>query len=37
MFSSRKIAGKLHEDIAFRVLGADNLPVHRAICDFRAH
>jgi transposase len=35
-FSSRKIARKLHEDIAFRVLGADNFPAHRTIRDFRA-
>jgi transposase len=34
-FSSRKIAGKLHEDVAFRVLGADNFPAHRTISDFR--
>ena len=36
VFSSRKIAGKLHEDVAFRVLGADNFPAHRTIRDFRA-
>jgi transposase len=36
VFSSRKIARKLHEDVAFRVLGADNFPVHRTIRDFRA-
>lgn len=36
VFSSRKIARKLHEDIAFRVLGADNFPAHRTIRDFRA-
>jgi len=35
VFSSRKIARKLHEDVAFRVLGADNFPAHRTICDFR--
>ncbi len=35
-FSSRKIARKLHEDVAFRVLGANNFPKHRTICDFRA-
>ena len=34
-FSSRKIATKLHEDVAFRVLGADNFPAHRTISDFR--
>jgi transposase len=36
VFSSRKLARKLHEDIAFRVLAADNYPAHRTICDFRA-
>lgn len=36
VFSSRKIARKLHEDIAFRVLAAGNFPAHRTICDFRA-
>ena len=36
VFSSRKIARKLHEDVAFRVLGAGNFPKHRTICDFRA-
>ena len=36
VFSSRKIARKLHEDVAFRVLGAGNFPRHRTICDFRA-
>lgn len=36
VFSSRKIARKLHEDVAFRVLGAHNFPKHRTICDFRA-
>ena len=36
VFSSRKIARKLHEDVAFRVLGAGNFPAHRTICDFRA-
>jgi len=30
VFSSRKIAKKLHEDVAFRVLGASNLPAHRS-------
>ena len=34
-FSSRKIAAKLHEDVAYRVLGADNFPAHRTISDFR--
>ncbi len=36
VFSSRKIARKLHGDVAFRVLGAGNFPKHRTICDFRA-
>ena len=36
VFSSRKIARKLYEDVAFRVLGAGNFPAHRTICDFRA-
>ena len=36
MFSSRKIARKLHEDVAFRVLAARNFPAHRTIRDFRA-
>ena len=36
VFSSRKIAKKLHEDVAFRVLGADNFPAHRTIRDSRA-
>ena len=36
IFSSRKLARKLHEDVAFRVLAADNFPAHRTICDFRA-
>lgn len=35
VFSSRKIARKLEEDVAFRVLGAGNFPSHRTICDFR--
>lgn len=34
-FSSRKIAKKLHEDVAFRVLAANNFPAHRTISDFR--
>jgi len=36
VFSSRKIAKKLHEDVALRVLGAGNFPAHRTISDFRA-
>ena len=35
-FSSRKIAKKLHEDVAYRVLAGDNFPAHRTIRDFRA-
>ena len=33
--SSRRIAQRLHEDIAFRVLAANNTPDFRTICDFR--
>ncbi len=36
VFSSRKLARKLHEDVAWRMLAADNYPAHRTICDFRA-
>jgi hypothetical protein len=36
VFSSRKIARKLQEDVAFRVLAAGNFPAHRTIRDFRA-
>jgi transposase len=36
VFSSRKIARKLHEDVAFRLLAAGNFPKHRTISDFRA-
>jgi transposase len=36
VFSSRKLASKLHEDVAFRVLAAGNFPAHRALSDFRA-
>lgn len=35
VFSSRKIARKLEEDVAFRVLAAGNGPVHRTIAEFR--
>ena len=35
VFSSRRIARKLKEDVAFRVLGAGNFPSHRTICEFR--
>lgn len=34
-FSSRKIAAKLQEDVAFRVLSAGNCPAHRTIAEFR--
>ncbi len=33
--SSRKLAKKLEEDVAFRVLAAGNFPAHRTLCDFR--
>jgi transposase len=35
VFSSRKMARKLFEDVGFRILGAGNFPSHRTICDFR--
>ena len=35
VFSSRGIARKLEEDVAFRVLGAGNFPQHRMLCEFR--
>ena len=34
-FSSRRIARKLEEDVAYRVLGAENFPAHRTISEFR--
>ena len=34
-FSSRKLAKKLEEDVAYRVLSAGNFPAHRTIADFR--
>jgi len=34
-FSSRKIARKLGEDVAYRVLAAENFPSHRTVCEFR--
>lgn len=34
-FSSRRIAQKIEEDVAFRVLSAGNFPQHRTVCDFR--
>ena len=35
VFSSRGLARKLREDIAFRVLAAGNYPAHRTLCEFR--
>ena len=35
VFSSRKIARKLQDDVAFRVLAAGNCPAHRTIAEFR--
>ena len=35
VFSSRGIARKLEEDVAFRVLGAGNFPQHLTLCEFR--
>src|SRR3989337_3382178 len=35
IYSSRRIDGRLHEDIAFRVLAAGNTPDFRTISDFR--
>ena len=34
-FSSRRIARKLEEDVAFRMLAADNFPQRRTACGFR--
>lgn len=34
-FSSRKLAKRLHEDVAFRFLSGENFPAHRTIADFR--
>jgi transposase len=34
-FSSRKLAKKLEEDVALRVVAAGNFPAHRTICEFR--
>ena len=33
--SSRQLARKLHEDVAFRVLAAENFPAHRTLSDCR--
>lgn len=35
VFSSRRIARRLQEDVAFRVLAAGNAPAHRTLCEFR--
>ena len=35
VFSSRKIARKLEEDVAFRMLAAGNFPQHRTLSEFR--
>jgi Transposase domain (DUF772) len=35
-FSSRRIARKLEEDVAYRVLAPGNFPAHRTIADFRS-
>ena len=34
-FSSRRIARKLDDDVAYRVLAAGNFPAHRTIAEFR--
>jgi len=34
-FSSRRIARKLEEDVAYRVLAAGNFPAHRTMAEFR--
>jgi transposase len=36
VFSSRKLARRLHEDVALRVLASGNFPAHRTLSDFRA-
>lgn len=35
VFSSRKIATRMQEDVGFRLLGANNFPAHRTIREFR--
>jgi transposase len=35
VFSSRRLQQRLHEDVAFRVLAADNQPDFRTLSDFR--
>ena len=34
-FSSRKLAKRIEEDVALRVLAAGNFPSHRTIAEFR--
>ncbi len=34
-FSSRRIARKLEEDVAYRVIAANSFPAHRTIAEFR--
>ena len=34
-FPSRRIARKLEEDVAFRMLAAGNFPQHRTVCELR--
>jgi transposase len=34
-FSSRKMAKRLEEDVALRMLAAGNFPKHRTLCEFR--
>jgi transposase len=34
-FSSRRIARKLEEDVAYRVLASGSFPAHRTIAEFR--
>ena len=35
VFSSRRVARRLEEDVACRVLAAGNFPQHRTLCEFR--
>ena len=35
VFSSHRIARKVEEDVAFRVLAAGNFQQHRTVCEFR--
>ena len=35
VLSSRRLAQKLEEDVAFRMLAAGNRPQHRTLCEFR--